>query len=235
MIKRKKLGQHFLNSNNIAKLIVSNAGITKQDIVFEIGTGLGILTPLLCENAKKVISIDADRNIYQGARSRLGDIDNLVLKLGDGFKNKDDFTIFVSNLPYSKSKDAFEWMAQRKFSHGVVMVQKEFADKLLAKSSKDRRAISIIANHTIEIQKILNVDKSNFSPPPKVNSIILKITKKRTINKKLVQTINKVFSYRRKKIQNIYKQFGKETTIDKRLDDLSVEEIIDIAKEIQSL
>ena len=234
MIKRKKLGQHFLNSNNIANLIVSNAGITKQDIVFEIGTGLGILTPLLCENAKRVISIDADSSIYQGARSRLGDIDNLVLKLGDGFKNKDDFTIFVSNLPYSKSKDAFEWMAQRKFSHGVVMVQKEFADKLLAKS-KNRRAVSIIANHTLEIQKILNVDKSNFTPPPKINSVVLKIIKKRTIDKKLVQTINKIFSYRRKTIQNIYKQFGKETTIDKRLDDLSVEEITDIAKEIQSL
>lgn len=233
MIKRKKLGQHFLNSSSLARLIVSSAGITKQDVVFEIGTGLGILTPLLCENAKRVISIDADRDLYQSARSRFGGIDNLDLKLGDGFKSKEDFTIFVSNLPYSKSKDAFEWMAQRRFSHGVVMVQREFSDKLLAKSPKDRRAVSIIANHALEIQKIMDVDRSNFDPPPKVDSVILKITKKQTIDKELVQTINKIFSYRRKTIQNIYKQFGKKTTVDKRLDDISVEEIVDIAREIQ--
>ena len=67
MIKRKRLGQHFLTSNAIAKSIVSEAKITKKDIVFELGTGLGILTPLLCENAKKVISIDADRELYKKA------------------------------------------------------------------------------------------------------------------------------------------------------------------------
>jgi putative nucleotide binding protein len=56
--KRKQLGQHFLNSNSIAQFIVSEAKITKKDTVFEIGTGLGILTPLLCQNANKVISVD---------------------------------------------------------------------------------------------------------------------------------------------------------------------------------
>ena len=73
MIKRKRLGQHFLTSNAIAKSIVSEAKIGKNDVVFEIGTGLGILTPLLCENAKKVISIDTDKELYEkakGARSR---------------------------------------------------------------------------------------------------------------------------------------------------------------------
>ena len=55
MIKRKQLGQHFLNSNAIAKSIVSEAKITKEDTVFELGTGLGILTPLLCKKANKVI------------------------------------------------------------------------------------------------------------------------------------------------------------------------------------
>lgn len=232
MIKRKKLGQHFLNSNNIAKSIVFEAKITKKDTVFEIGTGLGILTPLLCKYAKKVISIDADKKLYQNAKSHFGNIDNLTLKIGDGFKKNDNFTIFVSNLPYSNSKNAIEWLAQRQFSHGIIMVQKEFADKLLEKSSKKRRAINIIANHTFDIQKISNVGKNNFNPPPKVDSVILKIIKKQTIDKKLIETINKIFSYRRKTIHNILKQFGKETTSDKRLDDLLGEDIVNIAKEI---
>ncbi|MCE2506799.1 MAG: ribose ABC transporter permease [Nitrosopumilaceae archaeon] len=231
MIKRKLLGQHFLNSKSIAESIVSEAKITKNDIVFEIGTGLGVLTPLLCKNAKKVISVDADENLIKKAKTEFSDIDNLVLKSGNGFKKKDTFTIFVSNLPYSKSKDAIEWLAQRSFSHGVIMVQKEFAEKLVAKS-KNRRAISIIATHSLDIDKISKVGKNNFSPPPKVDSVILKITKKTDMNKKLISTINEIFSYRRKTVKNILKQFNKETQIEKRVDDLSGDEIIDLAKQI---
>lgn len=232
MIKRKRLGQHFLNSTTIAKSIISEAKISKHDIVFELGTGLGILTPLLCEKAKQVISIDADEDLYQKAKSNFSDIDNLSLELGDGFKRKDGFSIFVSNLPYSKSKDAIEWLAQTPFSHGVVMVQKEFAQKLLTTSTKDRRSVSIIANYAFTIEKLLDVRKKNFSPSPKVDSIILKITKKKSIENDLIVILNKMFSYRRKTIQNIFKQFGKETTIKQRLDDLSGDEIINLANEI---
>ena len=232
MIKRKQFGQHFLNSNSIAKSIVSEAKITKGDVVFELGTGLGILTPLLCKKANKVISVDVDEKLVKRAKSTFSDINNLILKSGDGFKKKDSFSIFVSNLPYSKSKDAIEWLAQTSFSHGVIMVQKEFADKLLSKSSKKRRAVSIVANYAFEIKKISNVGKNNFSPPPKVDSVILKIIKKNTMNKDLIQTINKIFSYRRKTIKNILKQFNKETVMDKRIDDLSVDEIIHLAKQI---
>lgn len=231
MIKRKLLGQHFLNSQSIAESIVSEAKITKNDVVYEIGTGLGVLTPLLCQKAKKVISVDADENLIKNARDKLSDFENLVLKSGDGFKKKDSFSIFVSNLPYSKSKDAIEWLAQRTFSHGVIMVQKEFAEKLVAKS-KNRKAISIIATHAFDIEKISNVGKNNFSPPPKVDSIILKITKKTDVDKKLIFTINEIFSYRRKTVKNILKQFGIESEIEKRVDDLTGDEIVNLAKQI---
>ena len=231
MIKRKLLGQHFLNSQTIAESIVSEAKITKNDVVYEIGAGLGVLTPLLCKKAKKVISVDADENLIKKARTRFSDMDNLVLKSGDGFKKKDSFSIFVSNLPYSKSKDAIEWLAQRTFSHGVIMVQKEFAEKLVAKS-KNRKAISIIATHTFDIEKISNVRKNNFSPPPKVDSVILKIKKKTDMDKKLISTINEIFSYRRKTVKNILKQFGLESEIEKRVDDLTGDEIVSLAKQI---
>ena len=232
MIKRKLLGQHFLNSQNIAKSIITEAKITKNDVVFELGTGLGVLTPLLCEQAKKVISVDADEKLVRFAKSKFSKIDNLVLKSGDGFLTKDTFSIFVSNLPYSRSKDAIEWLAQSTFSHGVIMVQKEFAEKLLAKSSKNRKAISIIATHAFEISVVSKVGKNNFSPPPKVDSVILKIIKKNSINDEIIQTINKIFSYRRKTIKNILKQFNKETMVDKRVDDLTGDEIINLANQI---
>lgn len=231
MMKRKHLGQHFLISNSIAKSIVSEAKITKNDIVFEVGTGQGILTTLLCQKAAKVISVDMDEELVRNAKSKFSDMENLFLKSGDGFKKKDIFTIFVSNLPYSRSKDAIEWLAQTSFSHGVIMVQKEFADKLLATSSK-RKAVSIIATSAFEITSILKVGKNNFSPSPKIDSVVLKIIKKNNLSKDLIQSINKIFSYRRKTVKNILKQFNKESEIDKRVDDLSGEEIIDLANQI---
>ena len=235
MIKRKRLGQHFLNSKSIAEKIVSEANITSKDIVYEIGTGEGILTPLLAKHAKKVISVDADENLVNKAKIEFSEIPNIEIKFGDGFKTNEQFSIFVSNLPYSKSKDAIEWLATTSFSHGVIMVQKEFAEKLLTKSMKDRRSVSVIANHTLQIENILNVGKKNFTPNPHIDSIVLKIIKIRSIDRNLVGIINRIFSYRRKKISNILKQFGKESTSEKRLDELTTEEIIEIAKQIHGI
>ena len=232
MIKRKSLGQHFLTSNSIAKFIVSNAEITKQDVVYELGTGQGILTPLLCSKAQKVISADIDDSLIEHAKSKFSHIENLVLKSGDGLKIHPEFTVFVSNVPYSKSKDLIEWLAQKKFSHGIIMVQKEFAEKLIETLPKKRKAISVIAGHTFDIQILSKVSKTNFNPPPKIESAILKIKQKQNLQKEIIEAINRIFSYRRKTVKNILKQFKKESTNDSRIDDLSGDEIIHLATEI---
>ena len=204
MIKRQRLGQHFLHSQSVAKKIVEAAGITKKDSVLEIGTGKGILVPLLCEKAGKVISIESDSLLYDIAKEKFSDISNLTLVHGDGFESDVKFTIFVSNLPYSKSREAMEWLVQKKFRLAVVMVQKEFAEKIAEKNSK---AVSVLVNHAADIESIINVNKNNFSPPPKVDSVVLRLTQKNTIPKELIQVVNKLFSYKRKKLQNIAKQF----------------------------
>ena len=74
--------------------------------------------------------------------------------------------------------------------------------------------------------------KNNFSPPPKVDSVILKISKKTDLDKKLISLINDIFSYRRKTVKNILKQFNQQSTIEKRIDDLTGEEIVNLAKQI---
>ena len=104
MIKRKRLGQHFLTSNTIAKSIALEAKISKNDTVFELGTGLGILTPLLCENAKNVISIDTDRRLYEKAKSRFSSIANLSIEFGDGFKQHNVFSILYLICLIQKAK-----------------------------------------------------------------------------------------------------------------------------------
>jgi len=229
MRKRQRLGQHFLISQTVAKKIAEASRITKKDVVLEIGTGKGILVRLLCEKAKNVISIETDYTLYKNAKESFSDIDNLEIVHGDGFKLNTKFSIFVSNLPYSKSRDAMEWLAQKKYFSAIVMVQKEFYEKLVAKG-KNRKAVSILVNYSAEIEKISNVSKSNFYPQPKVDSVVLKFTRKKTLSLELIHTVNRLYSYKRKNLQNILKQFGKKIESDKRLEELSLEEIIDIAK-----
>lgn len=229
--RRQRLGQHFLKSFAIATKIVESTQITPKDTVLEIGTGPGILTPLLCKQAKSVVTIEADESLYSDAILKFSKISNLEIMYGDGFDSDVDFTIFVSNLPYSESKRAIEWLAQRKFKRAVVMVQKEFADKLVAKG-RDIHAITILANHCFDVESIVKVGKNNFSPPPKVDSIVLRLTPKKQITQDLIDSVEKLFSQRRKTISNIAKSFGKSIQSDKRLEQLTPEEIIKIAKQL---
>ena len=231
MNKRKKFGQHFLISQSVAKKIVSTAKITIDDTVLEIGTGHGILIPYLCKKAKKVISIESDKKLYLESKSKFKNLSNLVLKHGNGFKSSDNFSILVSNLPYSQSRLAMEWLIQKKFSRAILMVQKEFAEKILA-SGKDRKAISVLVNQSSDVELKMKVNRSNFFPVPNVNSTVIKLTRKKQVSKNLIKTVNQLFSYRRKKIQNISKKLGLKLNSEKRLDELSGDEIIKIAKQI---
>ncbi len=232
MIKRKLLGQHFLISDKIAQSIVSFADITPYDIVLEIGTGKGILTPLLCKDAKKVISVEKDEILYLQAKKTFSDVPNLVLEQGDAFKKDLSFTVLVSNLPYSESRTAIEWLVQKKFKHAVLMMQKEFAQKLVKKEGKERRAISVIAGYCLDMEEKLDVKNTSFRPPPKVDSTVLLIVPKNILSKDVIDNINKLFSFKRKTLRHIGKKMGIEIDSDKRLEDISDGEIINIAKQI---
>jgi len=232
MNKRHSLGQHFLVSNSVAKSIVDFAGLTKKDVVLEVGTGKGILIPYICEKAKKVVSVEKDSNLYLEAKEKFSKISNLVLEHGDAFKMNFDFTVFVSNLPYSESRNAIEWLVQRKFSHAIIMVQKEFAQKLLTKKGSARRAIGVLANYCMKIDKLLDVNKTNFHPSPKVDSVIIRLDQKQQVTEEMIKTVNNLFSFKRKTIRHIAKQFGVIIDSDNRLEDLQDGEIIEIAKKI---
>ena len=229
MNKRKKFGQHFLKSKIIAQSIVSNAKITRNDVVLEVGTGYGILIPYICKNVKKVYSIESDKDLHISAKANF-DYPNLILEYGDGFTSVHKFSIFISNLPYSRSRFALEWLLKKNFSRAVIMVQKEFAEKLTSK--QEHKAISVLANYGFRIKFLMNVRKSNFTPIPKVNSAVILLEKRNMVSKELISTVNKIFSYRRKTLQNILKQFRLNTTSKKRLDELSGDDIIKIAQKI---
>jgi len=233
MIKRKKFGQNFLKSDHIAKFIINSLNPTRNDVVYEIGTGRGILLPYLCKKSKHVITVEKDKSLYEEAIKKFSNIENLTIIQGDGFKQNEKFDIFVSNLPYSKSKTAIQWMLMQKFTTGVIMVQYDFAKKLFA-TKHDRKAISVLAQSGFDMNILRNVSKENFIPQPKINSTIMSFTRKSILSKELIQSVNLIFSFRRKKIQNIAKQLGLKIKSDLRLEEMSNDEIIKFARKIRN-
>lgn len=226
----------------ILSKILSAAYIGKDEIVLEVGTGQGILTAELCKYAKQVISYEIDINLYRKVQEQqlLSQFKNLQLVNADLFKTKDPhfFDVFVSNLPYSRSRDAIEWLSTQKFDRAILMVQEEFADKLAARpDSKNYRAISALAAHCFAIEKLFKVRRESFEPQPKVESSIISIIPVNTITRGVVRNINLLFSRRNKKASSVAAEIG--IIIDanygsKKIDELEPRHLVRMAELISS-
>ena len=233
----------MLVDRRIVDKIVSAANIIKDEIVLEAGTGQGILTMELCRHAKQVISYEVDANLYEKAQEQLLQYfnNNLRLVKADLFKTKDAplFDIFVSNLPYSRSRDAIEWLSTQKFDRAIVMVQEEFANKLIARpSGKNYRAISALAAHCFTIEKLFKVRKESFEPQPKVESSMIRITPINTISKETVRNINLLFSRRNKNASSVADEIGIIVEVDRygsrKIDQIEPTDLIRMAEWISS-
>ena len=93
------------------------------------------------------------------------------------------------------------------------MIQYDFAKKLLSKN-QDRRAISVLSQSCFDMKILRKIGKENFSPPPKINSVVMEFKRKSSISKQLIQSVNLIFSFRRKKVQTIGKYLGLEIKSD---------------------
>jgi 16S rRNA (adenine1518-N6/adenine1519-N6)-dimethyltransferase len=227
----------MLVDRRILAKIISAAYIGKDQIVLEAGTGQGILTAELCKYAKQVISYEVDVKLYRNVQVlRLSRFKNLQLVNADLFKTKDPhfFNVFVSNLPYSRSRDAIEWLSTQKFDRAIIMVQEEFADKLAARpGSKNYRAISALAAHCFAIEKLFKVRRESFEPQPKVESSIIRIIPVNTITREVVRNINLLFSRRNKKASSVAAELG--IIIDgnygsKKVDELKPSDLVRMAE-----
>jgi len=250
-MKRRSLGQHLLIDKKLLDEMVEFADISEKDVVFEFGSGTGNLTEVLCNRAKKVISYEIDKDLYKIARSRLSKFNNLNLIHGDALKSRHKFNKLVSNVPYSKSSEFIEWLSKKDFDKAIVTLQKEFAEKLLSQpSSRDYRAITIIARSSFEIEPLKIVDREAFEPRPRVTSLMLSLKpKKDRIDNSIVPCIKLLFSFRGKKVINAVKMICKKEGKDyrsifkkldseifqKRVERLTVEESVTIAKELCNL
>ena len=222
----------MLVDRHVVAKIINAAELCENEEVLEVGTGKGVLTQELCKVARHVSSYEVDKKLYLETKERLPFL-NLELINKDPFKlNESQFDVFVSNLPYSRSRDAFQWLATQKFDRAIMMVQEEFADKLTARpGSNNYRAISALASYCFTIEKLFIVDRHSFRPRPKVVSIVLRITHANTVTKETVKALNLLFSKRNKKASVVTSKAGLDMDFNaRRIDQLTPKELIIISE-----
>lgn len=185
----KKLGQNFLINDEIIEKIISASQINKEDLVIEIGPGLGTLTSKLLENAGKVIAIELDTNMIKILKDRFNLYDNFILlnedvlkvdlkELISKYSNKERKVKVVANLPYYITTPIIMKLLEDKINIDsiTVMVQKEVADRITATpGDKLSGAITYSVNYYAEANNIAFVDKNSFMPVPEVDSEVIKI------------------------------------------------------------
>jgi len=179
---KKSLGQNFLIDAGISKKIASLGAFSDYGVL-EIGAGLGILTGELCRVYKNVAAVEIDKSLEPILKENLDACANLRLIFGDIldadlpalFSGPEKVNV-CANLPYYITTPIMLKLLKCgvKFENIIVMVQKEAADKICAKTGN---AISVIVSCYGEAKKMFSVPKSNFYPQPKVNSAVVKITR----------------------------------------------------------
>lgn len=253
----KKLGQNFLINESIIYDIVKKANVTKEDVVIEIGPGLGSLTKELINNAKKVIAIELDPNMIDILKSRFGIFDNFEVIYGDVLKidleeliKGYDSVKVVANLPYYITTPIIMKLLEDrlKIKSITVMVQKEVGERICATyKDKEYGAITVSVQYYSEPQIIIDVPKENFLPAPEVDSCVIRLDMREKPpvslkdEKLFFRLVKGAFTQRRKTINNSLTCSGKSKEeimaalnklgIDSRLraENLSIQQYADIA------
>ena len=207
----KNLGQNYLIDNNKRNQIINFGDISKDDIILEIGAGIGTLTIELAKKAKKVIAIEQDSNICEILNQRLKDekIDNVELINDDALKIEfPKFNKIVSNLPYQISSPITFKFLDYDFDLAILMYQKEFGERMNGEvGSKNYSRLSAMLYFKCDVELLSDVSYESFIPKPKVDSVVMGLTPKESkIDSKDFNIYSKftkaLFQHRNKKIRN---------------------------------
>lgn len=219
---KKKFGQNFLIDTHVLEKIVAAAGITKDDMVLEIGPGIGTMTQYLCEAAGKVIAVEIDRSLipvlendtlseYDNYRIINDDILKVDLNRLVGEENAGRPIKVVANLPYYITTPIVMGLLEKKvpIDNITVMVQKEVAERMQAgPGSKDYGALSLAVQYYADAYIAANVPPNCFMPRPNVGSAVIRLSlypepRVKVRDEKLMfALIRASFNQRRKTLQN---------------------------------
>lgn len=215
----KSLGQNFLISEEVVEKIVESAKIKEEDLVIEIGPGLGTLTKRLLEKAGKVICIELDTKMIKILEDRFAlyknfeiiNEDVLKVNLKEIIKKENRTCKIVANLPYYITTPIIMKLLEDKLEIEsiTVMIQKEVAERLIAEpGKKETGAITYSVYYYCNSEKILEVPNYSFIPEPEVTSEVIKLHLRKEepirVNdkEKMFKVIKNAFMQRRKTLIN---------------------------------
>ncbi len=170
----KSRGQHFLVDGRVAARQIAHAAIRPTEVVLEIGPGLGVLTRLLAERARRVIAIESDRRFAEHLRRAVREADIIH---GDALKVEwPDFDVMVSNLPYQISSPLTFRLLETPFDRAVLMYQWEFARRMVAAPrTADYSRLSVGVYTRAACTILERVPRNAFHPQPKVDSALVRL------------------------------------------------------------
>ncbi|HSK15727.1 MAG TPA: 16S rRNA (adenine(1518)-N(6)/adenine(1519)-N(6))-dimethyltransferase RsmA [Gaiellaceae bacterium] len=209
----RELGQHFLVDENILGVAGRLAGLAPDDVVLEVGAGLGVLTAYLADRVSLVHAIELDRSLEPGLRERLAGRANVELVFGDALRLPLDElgpppSKLVANLPYQIATPlvAESLGGLPSVRLWVVMVQREVADRFFAPAgTKSYGAVSVLVRLTAERTGLHPVARTCFAPPPNVDSALVAFRRTRDWGPELTAVravVQGAFAHRRKTLAN---------------------------------
>lgn len=223
----RSLGQNFLIDENILQKIIKGAAVTREDVILEIGPGVGTLTAALAGQAERVVAVEIDRSLLPILEETLGDFDNVKVIHGDILKLDLDLLLrdalggrpfkIVANLPYYITTPIIMRFLEeeRPYTSITVMIQKEVAERMAAgPGSKDYGALSVAVQFYTRPRLIGRVPSGVFMPPPKVDSMIITLERRSRPAVEVKSTamffkvVKVVFAQRRKTLLNTLSAAG---------------------------
>lgn len=224
---QKKFGQNFLIDTRVLERIIAQAEITKDDMVLEIGPGIGTMTQYLCENAREVVAVEIDNSLIPILEDTLSEYNNVTVINDDILKvdinklveehNAGKPIKVVANLPYYITTPIIMGLFEKKVNVDsiTVMVQKEVADRMKSgPGSKDYGALSLAVQYYSKPEIVANVPPNCFMPRPNVSSSVIRLKLYDEMAVKvenenlLFRLIRASFNQRRKTLVNGIKNSG---------------------------
>lgn len=220
---KKTYGQNFIIEPRIVEKIADAAIHSRDELVFEIGPGIGALTQFLCENANQVVAFEIDDRLPEVLQNEIG-FDHLQIILEDvlnidideqirKYRKPNQNVVFASNLPYYITTpilfSLFE--AKEPIERITVMMQKEVGERFLAQNNdKEYNALSVITQYRCTVKKVMDVSRHVFWPKPNVDSMVVQFTFHRKYSlkdeKMFFKMVKACFTQRRKTIYNNFQQ-----------------------------
>ncbi|MFC1613896.1 16S rRNA (adenine(1518)-N(6)/adenine(1519)-N(6))-dimethyltransferase RsmA [Gemmatimonadota bacterium] len=250
--RRKVLGQHFLKSSSIVSRIIDAPGSLERAHVLEIGAGRGVLTCSLAERAARFTALEFDRRLCEELVWKLKDKSSVVVLQQDVLEFDIDSwasacapltPVIVGNIPYRITSDLLYKLigCYQNLSVAVLMLQEEVARKLTAPpGGKPYGLLSVLAGYRAAVEYLFFVGRSNFSPPPKVDSAVVRLdfsasSAVATDEKMFEFLVRRLFRDRRKQIQKVLRTDPRFKLSGSRLEELARRTGIDLSRRPEEL